>query len=172
MGEDKYDDSGLSIGSCLRSAGHLSKRARQAARSGPGSHASAPLFVTGTEESYVQWIRRFIVYHHKGRRKQSLSLSHHNQSCNLDTPKIMVASGHSFQRSERLERKFVFDWHCHPEIELTSILEFRSLCFIVDYRKSEPKRLAENLPHIWVSHQPTGKGKRCQAIVVRIFHEP
>jgi AraC-like DNA-binding protein len=69
--------------------------------------------------------------------------------------KISPPSGASFFYKIRRDREFAFDWHFHPEIELTLIVRSRGRRFvgdhIADYSDGDLVLLGPNLPHTWAS---------------------
>jgi len=76
----------------------------------------------------------------------------------------------SFRCYVRDDPFFEFNWHFHPEYELTCILESRGRRFvgddIADYRTGDLVLLGSNLPHTWYSGKPR-KGARHRAVVVQ-----
>ncbi|MBI3829250.1 MAG: AraC family transcriptional regulator [Planctomycetes bacterium] len=72
------------------------------------------------------------------------------------------APGQSFLCKERSDSKFAFNWHFHPEFELTYIVRSQGQRFVGDsiepYESGDLILLGENLPHTWASEpHPNGK---------------
>jgi len=89
--------------------------------------------------------------------------------------KVRPAAG-SFTAYERCEREFAFNWHYHPEFELTLITDSEgqrmvgdSIC---DYRPGDLVLLGPNLPHSYRSW-PAGSrsSRRHYAIVIQFQQE-
>jgi len=73
----------------------------------------------------------------------------------------------------RQEKQFPFEWHYHPELELTLITSGRGRRFvgdhIADFREGDLVLLGPLLPHTWRSG-PSGSGrKQRRAIVVQFL---
>ena len=68
---------------------------------------------------------------------------------------------------------FPFNWHYHPEIELTLIVKGRGLRFvgdsIQDYRDGDLCLLGSNTPHTWQS-QPA-KGRSVHSVVILFLND-
>ncbi|MEK6249925.1 MAG: cupin domain-containing protein [Planctomycetales bacterium] len=73
----------------------------------------------------------------------------------------------------RAERHFPFQWHYHPEYELTLILHGRGQRFVADhvedYREGDLVLLGPLLPHTWRS--ASNRSRRQQRAVVIQFPE-
>jgi AraC-like DNA-binding protein len=89
--------------------------------------------------------------------------------------KVRSATG-SFTAYERCVREFAFNWHYHPEFELTLIVDSNgqrmvgdSIC---DYRAGDLVLLGPNLPHSYRSWPSSSKGsRRHRAIVIQFRRE-
>jgi AraC-like DNA-binding protein/quercetin dioxygenase-like cupin family protein len=87
---------------------------------------------------------------------------------------ITPMPGSSFVcREFRFGGHFPFNWHYHPELELTMILKGRGLRFVGDsvrdYRDGDVCFLGANLPHTWYSKP--AKGAQAAAIVIQFLPE-
>lgn len=75
----------------------------------------------------------------------------------------------SFRLARRSERGFDFEWHQHPECELTLIETGAGQRFVGDhidaYQPGDLVLLGSDLPHTWASHP--GSGRRHKAVVVQ-----
>ena len=73
----------------------------------------------------------------------------------------------------RQERQFPFEWHYHPEFELTLITAGRGRRFvgdhIADFREGDLVLLGSLLPHTWRSGPSYSGRKRRRAIVVQFL---
>ena len=73
----------------------------------------------------------------------------------------------------RQERQFPFEWHYHPEFELTLITAGRGRRFvgdhIADFREGDLVLLGSLLPHTWRSGPSHSGRKRRRAIVVQFL---
>ncbi len=89
--------------------------------------------------------------------------------------KVRHAAG-SFTAYERCEREFAFNWHYHPEFELTLITDSEGQRIvgdsIRDYRPGDLVLLGPNLPHSYRSW-PVGSrnSRRHYAIVIQFQQE-
>src|ERR1700691_4961527 len=86
--------------------------------------------------------------------------------------KIRPAIG-SITAYERCDREFAFNWHYHPEFELTLITDSEgqrlvgdSIC---DYRSGDLVLLAPNLPHAYRSWRTESKSSPLNRAVVIQF---
>jgi AraC-like DNA-binding protein len=86
--------------------------------------------------------------------------------------KVRSATG-SFTAYERRDREFAFNWHYHPEFELTLITDSQgqrlvgdSIC---DYRPGDLVLLAPNLPHAYRSWPTVSTSSRQHRAVVIQF---
>jgi len=83
----------------------------------------------------------------------------------------LAASFHCYVREDSC---FEFNWHFHPEYELTCILESRGRRFvgddIADYRAGDLVLLGPNLPHTWYSGKPRPRGRH-RAVVVQFARD-
>ena len=72
--------------------------------------------------------------------------------------------------NRRLEDGIPFQWHHHPEFELTLTLNSRGLRFIGDhvgeYDDGDLVLLGPNLPHTWASREPVRVGEPHVALVL------
>ena len=85
-------------------------------------------------------------------------------------PKPHDASLRAFVRQEK---QFPFEWHYHPEFELTLITAGRGRRFvgdhIADFREGDLVLLGALLPHTWRSGPSHSGRKRRRAIVVQFL---
>lgn len=89
--------------------------------------------------------------------------------------KVPLVDG-SFYAYERFDREFAFNWHYHPEFELTLIIDSNgqrmvgdSIC---DYRPGDLVLLGPNLPHSYRSWPADSRGsRRHRAIVIQFRQE-
>jgi AraC-like DNA-binding protein len=88
--------------------------------------------------------------------------------------KVPLADG-SFHTYERFDREFAFNWHYHPEFELTLITDSNgqrmvgdSIC---DYRRGDLVLLGPNLPHSYRSWHADSRGSRCHRAIVIQFRQ-
>ena len=69
--------------------------------------------------------------------------------------KVSTDGGASFLCRRRVDPRFGFYWHVHPEIELTCIVRSRGRRFVGDsiepYEDGDLVLLGPNLPHTWAS---------------------
>jgi len=69
--------------------------------------------------------------------------------------KVSTGGGASFLCRRRIDPRFGFYWHFHPEIELTCIVRSRGRRFVGDsiepYDDGDLVLLGPNLPHTWAS---------------------
>jgi AraC-like DNA-binding protein len=76
--------------------------------------------------------------------------------------KVAPGGAASFLFRRRLDPRFGFYWHFHPEIELTYIVRSHGKRFvgdsIEDYEAGDVVLVGPNLPHTWESH-PGGPGR-------------
>jgi len=88
--------------------------------------------------------------------------------------KVSRPASASFRCYVRDDPFFEFNWHFHPEYELTCILESRGRRFvgddIADYRSGDLVLLGSNLPHTWYSGKPRRSGRH-RAIVVQFARD-
>jgi AraC-like DNA-binding protein len=79
----------------------------------------------------------------------------------------------SLRAYRRAERSFSWNWHYHPEIELTLITRGSGTRLVGDhsasYRPGDLVLLGSNLPHTWFSHKPGRTDKANEAIVVQFL---
>src|SRR5437763_13165773 len=84
---------------------------------------------------------------------------------------LLADAGASFAFKEFKLSHYPFNWHYHPELELTLIVKGRGLRFVADsiqdYTDGDLCLLGSNTPHTWQS-QP---GKRVYAIVIQFLAE-
>lgn len=85
----------------------------------------------------------------------------------LETPRLNAEKG-SFIAFARTEPGFAWNWHHHPEFELTWIRQGRGTRLVGDsherYTRDDLVLLAPHLPHTWVSAKGAG---RQRAVVVQ-----
>jgi AraC-like DNA-binding protein len=89
--------------------------------------------------------------------------------------KVRSAAG-SFTAYERCDREFSFNWHYHPEYELTLITDSEGQRMvgdgICDYRQGDLALIGPNLPHSyrsWPAESPSSKHHR--AVVIQFREE-
>lgn len=86
----------------------------------------------------------------------------------LEPPRAHSESA-SLVAFERKELRFPWNWHFHPEVELTLIRKGSGTRLVGDhseaYGPGDLVLLGGNLPHTWVSAD--GRGKRQEAVVVQ-----
>ncbi len=88
--------------------------------------------------------------------------------------KVPPGSG-SLVAFERTDPAFPFDWHYHPEFELTLIVDSAGQRLIGDnfseYGPGDLVLLGPNLPHTWRSAQPPAASKKLHRAIVMQFRE-
>lgn len=92
--------------------------------------------------------------------------------------KVTPSREASFVFRVKADRRFSRGWHCHPEYELTYIVESRGRRFVGDsvapYHDGDCVLLGPNLPHTWRSEggpQPAGRPARLHRAIVVQFQE-
>jgi AraC-like DNA-binding protein len=84
-----------------------------------------------------------------------------------------MKKGQSFVAFRRNDPEFAFNWHFHPELELTYIIRSRGVRMVGDnvenYRAGDLVLLGPNLPHTWASEENSGASH--QAIVIQFRAE-
>lgn len=82
---------------------------------------------------------------------------------------VSIPPDRSWQLFDRQLPEFPFNWHYHPEFELTLTVNSRGMRFVGDhverYGDSDLVLLAPNLPHAWQSEALTGDGGVHRALV-------
>lgn len=80
--------------------------------------------------------------------------------------RVSPGAGASFLCRRRVDARFGFHWHVHPEIELTAIVHSRGRRFVGDsieaYGDGDLVLLGPNLPHTWQSEE--GRKARHEAV--------
>jgi AraC-like DNA-binding protein len=80
--------------------------------------------------------------------------------------RVSPGAGASFLCRRRIDSRFGFHWHFHPEIELTAILHSGGRRFVGDsieaYGDGDLVLLGPNLPHTW--HSDPGRRGRHEAV--------
>lgn len=88
----------------------------------------------------------------------------------LEPPRKRLDSA-SLVAFERREPRFLWNWHFHPEVELTLIAQGSGTRLVGDhseaYGPGDLVLLGGNLPHTWISSD--GRGRKRQAAVVIQF---
>ncbi len=88
--------------------------------------------------------------------------------------KVREAFG-SFTAYERIERSFPFDWHYHPEFELTLISDSEGQRIVADsfceYKPGDLVLLGPNLPHAYRSCPPDSRSPRDHRAIVIQFNK-
>lgn len=86
---------------------------------------------------------------------------------------VFERSGASLTAFVRKEKSFDWNWHYHPEIELTWIRHGHGRRLVGDhaahYRAGDLVLLGGNLPHTWIS---AGESRRNEAVVVQFQAPP
>ncbi len=87
--------------------------------------------------------------------------------------KIRKPHNASLRAFVRQERQFPFEWHYHPEFELTLITSGRGRRFvgdhIADFREGDLVLLGPLLPHTWRSGPSSPGAKKRRAIVIQFL---
>jgi AraC-like DNA-binding protein len=82
---------------------------------------------------------------------------------------ILVPPGQSWRLFDRQLAEFPFNWHYHPEFELTLTLHSEGLRFIgsdvAPYGHGDLVLVGPNLPHAWQSHRAAEAGVPHRALV-------
>src|SRR5260221_5915340 len=86
--------------------------------------------------------------------------------------KVTKPADHSFRCSRRIEPFYAFDWHYHPELELTWIEASHGKRIVgdnvSDYRPGDVVLLGSNLPHTWASSGSGTSSDAARAVVVQL----
>ena len=89
--------------------------------------------------------------------------------------KVPASSSRSFYACERVDREFPFNWHYHPEVELTLIIDSAGQRFvgdrISDYGPLDLVLVGSNLPHTWRSGPLKFNARELHRAVVIQFRE-
>jgi AraC-like DNA-binding protein len=92
----------------------------------------------------------------------------------LEAPRTIL-NDDSFAAFERKENAFVWNWHYHPEIELTWIGQGQGTRLVGDHSDSYDPHdlviLGSNLPHTWFSPKSEEHSRKNQAIVIQFRPE-
>ena len=84
--------------------------------------------------------------------------------------KVLIDQGSSWTVFHRCLEAFPFEWHYHPEFELTMTLNSLGQRYIGDhigsYGHEDLILLGPNLPHTWCSREKIEGGRPHQAIVL------
>jgi AraC-like DNA-binding protein len=87
--------------------------------------------------------------------------------------RISTGPAASFLCRRRLDARFGFTWHFHPEIELTWIVRSRGRRFVGDsiepYEDGDLVLLGPNLPHTW--HSDPGRNGHHEAVFCQFSRE-
>ncbi len=86
--------------------------------------------------------------------------------------KIPLSERHSFQSFTHTQSEFLFNWHFHPEYELTLITRGHGRRYIGDsieeYTEGDLVMVGNSLPHTWQSDSLQKKDQ--QAVVIQFPH--
>ena len=92
---------------------------------------------------------------------------HRGRRIILENHPLEPNTSFAFKQFRKLTH-FPFNWHYHPELELTLIVKGRGLRFVVDsiqdYREGDLCLLGSNTPHTWQS--VPAKGESVHSIVI------
>ena len=84
--------------------------------------------------------------------------------------KVLIDQGSSWTVFHRRLESFPFEWHYHPEFELTMTLNSLGQRYIGDhigsYGHEDLILLGPNLPHTWCSREKIEPGRPHEAIVL------
>lgn len=87
---------------------------------------------------------------------------------------VPTPSGASFAVREFRWPHFPFNWHYHPEVELTLIVQGAGRRFVgdsvEDFREGDLCLLGANTPHCWASHPDAPRG--VQSLVIQFLPAP
>jgi AraC-like DNA-binding protein len=91
----------------------------------------------------------------------------------LEPPRRPDSPASSLALFERIERSFAWNWHFHPEIELTCILEGSGTRLVGDrsspYGRHDLVLLGAGLPHNWMPGGKKARSKPDHAVVVQFL---
>lgn len=87
----------------------------------------------------------------------------------------VASTGFAFTAYQRTDPEFPFQWHCHPEYELTLILDSRGQRLVGDgiaeYSAGDLVLLGPNLPHSWRSGPVKSSPHELHRAIVVQFRE-
>jgi hypothetical protein len=91
----------------------------------------------------------------------------------LEPPRRPDSPASSLALFERIERAFAWNWHFHPEIELTCILDGSGTRLVGDrsspYGRHDLVLLGSGLPHNWMPDGKKARSKPDHAVVVQFL---
>ncbi|MCC5806817.1 MAG: AraC family transcriptional regulator [Opitutales bacterium] len=85
----------------------------------------------------------------------------------------LTHGGPSILAYARIEREFPWNWHYHPEVELTLITRGRGHRLVGDhrapYRAGDLVLIGPNLPHTWASEGSSASARANAAVVIQFL---